>query len=365
MYSIGIIGMPNAGKTTLFNALAKAHAPQESYPFCTIDPNIGVVEIPDDRTDILGKITGSKNVVKSTLEFIDIAGLVKGASKGEGLGNQFLSKIREVEVVIHTVRCFYNENALPYSGEIDPVESVKIVNLELILSDLAIIEKRLKEEENKTKSGGKEALMNIEILKRLKSELDKDVLLRNVKTDDRDKHLIKEIGLLSNKPTIYLANINLEKKDSMGEKNWREGLKKLAVNENAEYLEIDAEVESEIAHLSKEEQEEYYKEMGVEEKGLEKIIMVSKSMLNLISFLTTMPNETKSWVARNGISAVEAAAMIHSDMARGFIKAEVINYDDLIKAGSMHLAKEKGKMKIEGREYIVKEGDVIHFKFNV
>ena len=363
---LGIVGLPNVGKSTLFNSLTKAGAESANYPFCTIDPNIGIVPVPDERLDVLAKMHNSAKVVPAVIEFVDIAGLVKGASKGEGLGNQFLSNIREVDAVVHVVRCFEDSNIIHVDGSINPIRDIETINLELIFSDLEIIERRI----SKTVRGArndKKLAKELEFLERIKAFLEEGKLAKNLEiTDDDEKEWMSEYNLLTDKPVIYAANVSEDDlaDDGAGNAMVNE-VKKYAKDEGQEVFVICAQIEQEIAELDDDEKKMFLEDLGLAESGLEKLIKASYSLLGLISYLTSGEIETRAWTIKKGTKAPQAAGKIHSDFERGFIRAEVVSYDALHELGSMLAAKEKGLVRSEGKEYIMQDGDVVLFRFNV
>ena len=362
---LGIVGLPNVGKSTLFNAITNAGAEVANYAFCTIEPNVGVVAVPDYRLDELAKMYSPKKITPAVIEFVDIAGLVKGASKGEGLGNKFLSHIREVDAVIHVVRCFDNDDIMPVSGSVDPKRDIETINLELILSDLEILERRI-DRTAKAAKGDKSLLTELEFLKRLKTELENGVSARAVEADDDEKAILADIGLLSAKPVIYACNMSEDDFASNIENNERyKAVCEIAKAEGAEVLPICAELEAEISSLSKEEKEMFLSDAGIESGGLDMLIQRSYSLLGLISYLTAGEPEVRAWTIKKGTKAPQAAGKIHSDFERGFIRAEVISFDELMACGSMQAAKEKGKIRSEGKDYVMQDGDIVLFRFNV
>ena len=362
---LGIVGLPNVGKSTLFNAITNAGAEVANYAFCTIEPNVGVVAVPDYRLDELAKMYSPKKITPAVIEFVDIAGLVKGASKGEGLGNKFLSHIREVDAVIHVVRCFDNDDIMHVSGSVDPKRDIETINLELILSDLEILDRRI-DRTAKAAKGDKSLLTELEFLKRLKTELENGVSARAVKADDDEKAILADIGLLSAKPVIYACNMSEDDFASNIENNERyKAVCEIAKAEGAEVLPICAELEAEISSLSKEEKEMFLSDAGIESGGLDMLIQRSYNLLGLISYLTAGEPEVRAWTIKKGTKAPQAAGKIHSDFERGFIKAEVVNYQDLLDCGSYNAAREKGLVRMEGKDYVVKDGDVVLFRFNV
>lgn len=362
---LGIVGLPNVGKSTLFNAITNAGAEVANYAFCTIEPNVGVVAVPDYRLDELAKMYSPKKITPAVIEFVDIAGLVKGASKGEGLGNKFLSHIREVDAVIHVVRCFDNDDIMHVSGSVDPKRDIETINLELILSDLEILERRI-DRTAKAAKGDKSLLTELEFLKRLKTELENGVSARAVEADDDEKAILADIGLLSAKPVIYACNMSEDDFASNIENNERyKAVCEIAKAEGAEVLPICAELEAEILSLSKEEKEMFLSDAGIESGGLDMLIQRSYNLLGLISYLTAGEPEVRAWTIKKGTKAPQAAGKIHSDFERGFIRAEVISFDELMACGSMQAAKEKGKIRSEGKDYVMQDGDIVLFRFNV
>lgn len=363
---LGIVGLPNVGKSTLFNSLTKAGAESANYPFCTIDPNVGIVTVPDERLKKLGDLYQSKKVTPAVIEFVDIAGLVKGASKGEGLGNQFLSNIREVDAIVHVVRCFEDANVVHVDGSVDPVRDIETINLELIFSDIEILERRI----SKVTRGARndKALAKEEgLLKRLKAHLEEGKLSKSFETEDEDELLwFASYNLLTCKPVIFAANVSEDDLADEGNGNpFVKAVKEYAQKEQCEVFVICAQIEQEIAELADEEKAMFLEDLGLEESGLEKLIKASYSLLGLISYLTSGEDETRAWTIKRGTKAPQAAGKIHTDFERGFIRAEVVNYQDLLDCKSIAAAKEKGLVGIEGKEYVVKDGDVILFRFNV
>lgn len=363
---LGIVGLPNVGKSTLFNSLTKAGAESANYPFCTIDPNIGIVPVPDERLKVLTDLYNSEKTTPATIEFVDIAGLVKGASKGEGLGNQFLSNIREVDAIVHVVRCFENNNIIHVDGSIDPMRDIETINLELIFSDIEILERRIARA-SKGARNDKSLAKEVELLKRLKEHLEEGRLAKSFVTEDEDElGWIAEYNLLTGKPVIYAANVSEDDLADDGASNAFVGkVQEYAKEEGAEVFVICAQIEQEIAELDDDEKKMFLEDLGLKESGLEKLIRASYSLLGLISYLTAGPQESRAWTIKKGTKAPQAAGKIHSDFERGFIRAEIVNYDNLVACGSYNAAKEKGLVRSEGKEYVVRDGDVILFRFNV
>ncbi len=363
---LGIVGLPNVGKSTLFNSLTKAGAESANYPFCTIDPNIGIVAVPDERLKLLGDMYQSKKVTPAVIEFVDIAGLVKGASKGEGLGNQFLSNIREVDAIVHVVRCFEDTNVVHVDGSIDPLRDIETINLELIFSDLEVLERRLSKV-SKAARMDKTCAKELALLERIKEHLESGKPAKTLEADDEDElALLKEYNLLTYKPVIYAANVAEEDLADDGASNEKVAqVRKFAGQEDSEVFVICAQIEQEISELDEDEKAMFLEELGLSESGLEKLIRASYHILGLMSFLTAGEDETRAWTIKIGTKAPQAAGKIHSDFERGFIKAEVVNYRDLLEQGSLPAAREKGLVGIEGKDYVVKDGDVILFRFNV
>ncbi len=363
---LGIVGLPNVGKSTLFNSITKAGAQAANFPFCTIDPNVGVVAVPDERIEKLGKLYNTKKVTPATIEFVDIAGLVKGASKGEGLGNQFLANIREVDAIVHVVRCFDDDNVIHVDGSVDAIRDIETINLELIFADLEVLEKRIAKVA-KTARMDKAAAKELDLLERFKAHLEANNAARSLVTDDEDEiKFRREFNLLTDKPVIYAANV--EDGDLADDGASNEQVKKVrefAAGEGSEVFVISARTEEEISELDEEEKKEFLEALGLKESGLEKLVRASYDLLGLMSFLTAGEDECRAWTIKKGTKAPQAAGKIHTDFERGFIKAEVINYQDLLDNGSIAAAKEKGIVRIEGKEYVVQDGDVILFRFNV
>lgn len=363
---LGIVGLPNVGKSTLFNSLTKAGAESANYPFCTIDPNIGVVAVPDERLDVLGKMYHSKKVTPAVIEFVDIAGLVKGASKGEGLGNQFLGNIRECDAIIHVVRCFEDTNVIHVDGSVDPVRDIETINLELLFSDLEILERRIAKT-GKAAKNDKSQAKEYALLERLKAHLEDGRLAKSfVPADEDEEGWFASYQLLTAKPVIFAANVGEDDLADDGAQNeYVQRVREYAAREDSEVFVICAQIEQEIAELDDEERSMFLEELGLTKSGLEKLIQASYSLLGLISYLTSGEDETRAWTIKVGTKAPQAAGKIHSDFERGFICAEVVTFDDLVACGGTAGAKEKGLLRLEGKEYVVKDGDVILFRFNV
>lgn len=363
---LGIVGLPNVGKSTLFNSLTKAGAESANYPFCTIDPNVGVVPVPDERLEVLSEMHHSAKTVPAVIEFVDIAGLVKGASKGEGLGNQFLSNIREVDAIVHVVRCFEDSNIVHVDGSIDPLRDIETINLELIFSDIEILERRIAKSV-KAARADKKLAGEVDMLNRLKEFLEEGHLAKNFELENEDEEAwFSEYNLLTSKPVIYAANVAEDDlADDGGGNAHVQKVKEYAGKQGSEVFVICAQIEQEIAQLDQEEREIFLEDLGLKESGLEKLIKASYRLLGLHSFLTSGEDETRAWTVKLGTKAPQAAGKIHTDFERGFIKAEVVNYRDLLDCGSYAGAREKGLVRMEGKEYVVKDGDVILFRFNV
>ncbi|QTL99848.1 redox-regulated ATPase YchF [Iocasia frigidifontis] len=361
---LGIVGLPNVGKSTLFNALTKAGAGAENYPFCTIDPNVGVVNVPDKRLEVLNDMYNPRKKTPTTIEFVDIAGLVKGASKGEGLGNKFLAHIREVEAVAQVVRCFTDNNVTHVDGDINPLRDIEIINTELILADLSAVERRMAKTSKMAKSGEKEYIEELQELELLQNSLEEGKNIRQLDLGEQGQRLVKELQLLSAKPIIYIANID-EGDVGTADNEMVSQVRKHAAGENARVVTISAKIEADIAELDEEEAGLFLEEMGLKESGLDRVITAGYELLDLITFFTAGEKEVRAWTVRSGSSAPEAAGKIHTDMQRGFIRAEVVSYDDLIASGSISDAREKGLLRLEGKEYIMQDGDVCYFRFNV
>ena len=361
---IGIVGLPNVGKSTMFNAITNAGAECANYPFCTIEPNIGVVPVPDERLDELTKMYHPQKTTHAVIEFVDIAGLVKGASKGEGLGNKFLSHIREVDSIVEVVRCFENPNVVHVDGNINPTRDIETINLELIFADIETIDKRLERAKIKLKAD-KNAQLEINVLEKIKNVLESGMSARTLQLTDEEKELIKDVYLLTSKPILYIANVSEEQLSNAENDEYVNEVKEYAKKENAKVIPLCVKIEEELSSLEGEDKKEMLEALELEESGLDKVVKASYDLLGLMYFLTAGEPEVRAWTIKKGTKAPEAAGKIHSDIQRGFIKAEVVSYDDLIREGSMNAVREKGLLRMEGKEYIMQDGDIVLFRFNV
>ena len=364
---LGIVGLPNVGKSTLFNSLTKAGAESANYPFCTIDPNVGVVTVPDERLNVLGEMYHTKKIIPAAIEFVDIAGLVKGASKGEGLGNQFLANIREVDAIVHVVRCFEDSNIVHVDGNIDPLRDIETINLELIFSDLEILERRISKAVRAARND-KTIAKELALMERIKAHLEDGKMAKSFDdiNDEDEQQWLESYNLLTYKPVIFAANVAEDDLADDGASNAGvQAVREYAARENCEVFVVCAEIEQEIAELDDDEKSMFLEELGLKESGLEKLIKASYSLLGLISYLTAGEPEVRAWTIKKGTKAPQAAGKIHSDFERGFIRAEIVSYDDLMACGTYNAAKEKGLVRLEGKEYVVQDGDIILFRFNV
>ena len=361
---IGIVGLPNVGKSTMFNSITKAGAECANYPFCTIEPNVGVVGVPDERLDELTKMYKPQKTTHAVIEFVDIAGLVKGASKGEGLGNKFLSHIRETDSICEVVRCFEDSNVVHVDGNINPIRDIETINLELIFADIETVNKRL-DKARKNLKADKKYHQEIDLLERIKENLENGISARAIDFNEEEQALVKEMFLLTTKPILYIANISEEQLENAEDDEMVKKVKEYAAKEKAEVIPLCVKIEEELSGLEEQDKKEMLEALGLEESGLDKVIKKSYDLLGLMSFLTAGEPEVRAWTIKKGTKAPQAAGKIHSDIERGFIKAEVVSYDDLMKAGSMLNAKEKGLVRSEGKEYIMQDGDIVLFKFNV
>ena len=361
---IGIVGLPNVGKSTMFNAITNAGAECANYPFCTIEPNVGVVPVPDERLDALTKLYNPQKTTHAVIEFVDIAGLVKGASKGEGLGNKFLSHIREVDSIVEVVRCFENPNVVHVDGNINPTRDIETINLELIFADLETIEKRLERARVKLKAD-KKAKLEIDVLEKIKTSLEAGISARSIELTEEEKEYIKDVYLLTAKPILYIANVSEEQLNRTDSDEYVQQVKEYASRERAKVIPLCVKIEEELSSLDGEDKKEMLEALGLKESGLDKVVKASYDLLGLMSFLTAGEPEVRAWTIKKGTKAPEAAGKIHSDIQRGFIKAEVVSFDDLMREGSMNAVREKGLLRMEGKEYIMQDGDIVLFRFNV
>lgn len=362
---LGIVGLPNVGKSTLFNAITKAGAEAANYPFCTIDPNVGVVEVPDPRIDRLIEMVKPKSTVPTVTEFVDIAGLVKGASKGEGLGNKFLSHIREVDAIVHVVRCFEDTNVTHVEGDVGPARDIDTINTELVLADMETMEKRIDRTRKMLKTQDKKVQVELQLLERIQNVLDEGKPVRSMDLEPEERAMIKDFNFLTSKPVLYAANVGEDDLPDAEGNALVEEVRKIAAEEGSGVVVVCAKIESEIAELDDEEKQVFLADLGLEESGLDKLIRAGYKLLGLMTFFTAGVQEVRAWTIRKGTKAPQAAGKIHTDIERGFIRAEVVSYDDLMNAGSQLAAKEKGQVRLEGKEYVMKDGDVVYFRFNV
>ena len=358
----GIVGLPNVGKSTLFNALTRAQIAAENYPFCTIDPNVGIVPVPDPRLEQLAKIVKPEKIVPTTVEFVDIAGIVKGASTGEGLGNKFLANIREVDAIAHVVRCFVDEDVVHVAGKVDPLADIETINTELALADLETVEKALARAEKAAKAQDKEAIKARDLIRRVREALNAGKPARSLAFDDTERPIVRELQLLTWKPVLYVANVQ---ESGFTGNPMLDAVRKLAADEGAQVVAVCAAIEAEISQLEEADRAEFLRELGLEEPGLNRVIRAGYTLLGLQTYFTAGVKEVRAWTVKKGATAPQAAGVIHTDFERGFIRAEVIGYDDFVALGGEQGAKEAGKLRLEGKEYLVREGDVMHFRFNV
>ncbi len=361
-FKCGIVGLPNVGKSTLFNALTRAGIQAENYPFCTIDPNVGVVAVPDPRLDTLAGIVKPQNTIPATMEFVDIAGLVAGASKGEGLGNKFLANIRETDAIAQVVRCFEDDNIVHVAGKVDPINDIEVINTELALADLETVEKGIQRVSKVAKSGDKDARAKQVVLEKVKAQLDEGNMVRAMDLDEDERAALYDLHLLTIKPTMYIANVA---EDGFKDNPYLDVIQELAAKEGSEVVAVCAAIESELIELDEEEQQVFLDELGLDEPGLNRVIRAGYQLLGLQTYFTAGPKEVRAWTVPIGASAPQAAGVIHTDFEKGFIRAEVTAYDDFVACQGEQGAKEAGKLRLEGKDYIVKDGDVMHFRFNV
>jgi GTP-binding protein YchF len=361
-FKCGIVGLPNVGKSTLFNSLTRAEIAAENYPFCTIDPNVGVVEVPDPRLNDLAAIANPEKIISTTMEFVDIAGLVEGASKGEGLGNKFLAHIRETDAIAHVVRCFDNEDVVHVAGRLDPLSDIEIINTELALADLESVERAIERTEKRLKANEKEAQARMQVLKNLRACLDGGHRARNVDLSSEEEQLIRDLHLITTKPVMYVANVA---EDGFEDNPYLQVIRKKAESEDAEVVPVCAGIEAEIAQLDELDMQEFLHGLGLEEAGLNQVIRAGYSLLELLTFFTVGKPEVRAWTVKTGSTAPQAAGRIHTDFEHGFIRAEVTSYEQFVSLGGEQAAREAGKLRLEGKNYVVSEGDIMHFRFNV
>ncbi|MFF2481260.1 redox-regulated ATPase YchF [Paenibacillus sp. NPDC058071] len=361
----GIVGLPNVGKSTLFNAITQAGAESANYPFCTIEPNVGVVEVPDYRLNKLVELVTPKSIVPTAFEFVDIAGLVAGASKGEGLGNKFLAHIREVDAIVHVVRCFQDENITHVNGKIDPLSDIQTINLELVLADIDSVDRKIERSRKNLKGGDKKVAQEVEVLERVKEALYNDKPARSLDLSDDEQLILRDLHLLTMKPVLYAANVSEDEVSNTDNNPYVQQVREFAASENAEVVPISARVEEEIAELEGDDKAMFLEELGLNESGLDRLISAAYKLLGLYTYFTAGVQEVRAWTIRKGTKAPQAAGVIHTDFERGFIRAEVVSFDDLADAGSMNVVRERGQLRLEGKDYVVKDGDVMHFRFNV